>query len=30
MFKYFLSTFVLSVVMICNVYAHGGGLDAEG
>lgn len=30
MFKYLLSTLVLSVVIICNAYAHGGGLEADG
>ena len=29
MFRYFL-TFVFSVVMICDVYAHGGRLAADG
>ena len=30
MFKYFLFTLVLSVVIISDTYAHGGGLAADG
>ena len=30
MFKYFLFTLVFSVVIICDIYAHGGRLAADG